>query len=200
MNCAIHTNVEATGFCRNCGRALCAACTREVQGVLYCENCLAEIVSHQQTAPAPAAAAQVQPGPNPSLALFLGFIPDLGAVYNGEFMKAVIHVLIFAGLITLDSTGRGQPFFGIMTGAFCVYMVIDAFHTARMKSLNPAAPASAWAWSSDRPIGPIVLIVIGALFLLDRFFDIFDRMGEWWPVLLIAIGVALLWKRFGRRS
>ena len=45
MNCAVHSDVEATGFCRNCGKALCPACTREVRGALYCENCLAGMLS-----------------------------------------------------------------------------------------------------------------------------------------------------------
>ena len=40
MNCAVHSNVEATGFCRNCGKALCPECTRDVGGALYCEPCL----------------------------------------------------------------------------------------------------------------------------------------------------------------
>ena len=45
MNCAVHTDVEATGFCRNCGKALCPQCTREVRGALYCEECLAGLLS-----------------------------------------------------------------------------------------------------------------------------------------------------------
>ena len=41
MKCAVHPEVDATGFCRNCGKALCAECARPVREVLYCENCLA---------------------------------------------------------------------------------------------------------------------------------------------------------------
>jgi len=44
MNCAVHTDVPATGFCRNCGKALCPQCTREVRGALYCEDCLAGLL------------------------------------------------------------------------------------------------------------------------------------------------------------
>jgi hypothetical protein len=94
MNCATHAGTEATGYCRNCGKALCPECTREVRGALYCENCLAGMVGGQQPAPAPASTE-----PNPRLAAVLGLIPGLGAVYNGEYMKALIQVCIFAGLI-----------------------------------------------------------------------------------------------------
>ena len=45
MKCAVHAEVEATGYCRNCGKALCPACTREVKGALYCEECLAGLVA-----------------------------------------------------------------------------------------------------------------------------------------------------------
>ena len=41
-------------------------------------------------------------------------------------------------------------------------------------------------------IGGLVLIVLGALFLLDNFFDI--RFGDLWPLILVAVGVGLLWR------
>lgn len=40
-------------------------------------------------------------------------------------------------------------------------------------------------------IAGIVLIVMGTLFLADEFLPDFD-FGKYWPVLLVAIGVALL--------
>lgn len=44
-------------------------------------------------------------------------------------------------------------------------------------------------------VGPLVLIVVGILFLLNNFGllhlrDLFHQMGTWWPVILIVIGVA----------
>jgi phage shock protein PspC (stress-responsive transcriptional regulator) len=40
-------------------------------------------------------------------------------------------------------------------------------------------------------IGGIILIIIGVLFLLDNFFPRFD-FGDYWPLILIAIGAGLL--------
>ena len=40
MNCANHADVSAVAYCRTCGKALCANCTRPVRGVIYCEECL----------------------------------------------------------------------------------------------------------------------------------------------------------------
>ena len=41
MNCANHIEVPAAAYCRTCGKALCANCTRDVRGVIYCEECIA---------------------------------------------------------------------------------------------------------------------------------------------------------------
>ncbi len=42
MNCATHSNIAAVAFCRTCGKPLCAACTRDVRGTIFCESCLAD--------------------------------------------------------------------------------------------------------------------------------------------------------------
>ncbi len=44
MRCAVHSDVDAVGYCRNCGKAMCSTCVRPVRDVLYCEECLAGIV------------------------------------------------------------------------------------------------------------------------------------------------------------
>ncbi|MGB6624538.1 MAG: B-box zinc finger protein, partial [Candidatus Acidiferrales bacterium] len=132
MKCAVHTDIEATGFCRNCGKALCPQCAREVRGALYCEECL----SHLVVAPVPAM-VPVRTGPNPGTACALGFIPGLGAVYNGEYVKGLIHVVIFGGLIAMmssDSIPNGTlAIVIVLFVAFCCYMPIEAYRTARAK-------------------------------------------------------------------
>ena len=46
MKCAVHSEVDATGYCRNCGKPMCPTCIRPVRDVLYCEDCLATILGH----------------------------------------------------------------------------------------------------------------------------------------------------------
>ena len=41
MNCVNHPEAAVTAFCQNCGKGLCAQCSREVQGNVFCEPCLA---------------------------------------------------------------------------------------------------------------------------------------------------------------
>src|SRR5208283_5180958 len=77
MKCANHPLNDANAYCGQCGRALCTECKREVGGMSYCESCLAARLQ----SPLPPWGA-VGSGPSPGLALGLGFIPGVGAIYN----------------------------------------------------------------------------------------------------------------------
>ncbi len=99
MNCLNHPDVAAAAYCQNCGKPLCTACMRSVGGVVYCEPCLAARLS---AAPGAAEAGLTGMHAHPVLAGLLGFIPGVGAMYNGQFVKALAHVLIFAVFVSLS--------------------------------------------------------------------------------------------------
>jgi hypothetical protein len=87
-----------------------------------------------QPAPAPIApgvVAAAPSGPNPVAAALLGFIPGVGAFYNGQYIKGVVHVLIFASLVSIADATDGNPFFGILIAAFILYMPWEAYRTAK---------------------------------------------------------------------
>jgi hypothetical protein len=67
-------------------------------------------------------------GPNPNAAAVLGLIPGVGAMYNGQFFKGLIHVVIFAVLISITEY---HGIFGIFIGAWVLYQSFEAYHTAR---------------------------------------------------------------------
>ncbi len=143
MNCANHVEVPAVAYCRTCGKPLCSTCTRDVRGVIYCEECLASQLSG--TAPPPPGPGAVAPGApppvsgsSPGLAALLGFIPGVGAMYNGEYTKGFIHVLIFASLIW--ATDHVNDLFGLGIAAFVLYMPIEAYQTAKAKLMGVRAP------------------------------------------------------------
>lgn len=41
----------------------------------------------------------------------------------------------------------------------------------------------------------IALIVLGILFLLDRWMPFFFDWGKLWPIILIIIGIGIIWRR-----
>ena len=221
MKCAVHPEVDAAGYCRNCGKPMCPACVRPVRDVLYCEECLAQVMG----IPAPQAAGSSAPGgtadasgapaqgsvagksgsASPALAFILGFIPGLGAVYNGEYNKAIIHIVIFAGLIMGITGAFGEGLEGFwITGlvAFIFYMPIDALRTAKSRQTGEPLKDPIEMWSARQPLGPIILIGVGVLILLHNFgfFERF-RIGQFfWPGVLIGIGFVLLRKRMGEQK
>jgi hypothetical protein len=217
MRCAVHSDVDAVGYCRNCGKAMCSACVRQVRDVLYCEDCLAGIMGIPGAVPAaasvPAPALGVVPPPyparsagNPGVAFILGLCPGLGAVYNGEYNKALIHVVVFVTLVIGASSDVDTGLMVILILSaigFCFYMALDAMRVARAKNLGGDTPPDALeSWSRNRPVGPILLIALGILFLLNNFdWFSFHRIERFlWPVILIGVGVILFRNRLGNRA
>ncbi|GAB4017255.1 PspC domain-containing protein [Spirosoma koreense] len=73
-------------------------------------------------------------------------------------------------------------------GAFVTQSTVYANPVFSMNPYNPNKPAS-----PDRSIiGGGILILLGILFLLDRYFDI--DFGDLWPFMLIAGGLWLIFK------
>ena len=133
MNCANHPDLPVAAYCQNCGKPLCAQCVRSISGVIYCEPCLAAKLGVPGATPNPVPGAPVPPesdGPNPALAFVLGFIPGVGAMFNGQFIKALIHVLVFVILIGITNE---HPLFGIFIAAWVFYQVFDAHQTAKAR-------------------------------------------------------------------
>ena len=221
-NCANHPQSTATAYCRTCGKPLCDECKRDVRGVIYCEDC---IVARLQGAPAASGFGAPPPMPagastrglaNPTLAAFLGFIPGVGAMYNGQFVKGLVHVLMFPALIAMTNE---VDVFGILIPFYFFYMVIDSYKTAQARQRGeklpdylglssllgqeaaaaPGAPAEVAApvkAGPQFPVGAVVLIGLGVLFLMSNMGLIernFIRHG--WPVILIVIGAWMAYKR-----
>jgi len=179
------------GFCRHCGKVLTPETLREVHGAYYCPDCLSNMVGQAQP-PAPSSAP---PGSGrAATAAALGIIPGLGAVYNGDYWKAMIHVLIFAAIITLIP--HSPPFFALVLAAWVFYMPVEAYQTAKAKAASGVAGAGGISVRGRETLGPVLLIVIGSLALLNELnlIDI-DRVLDFWPLGLIALGVWLLVKR-----
>ena len=131
MDCVNHSGVSATAFCQNCGKALCAGCVRTAAGgQVLCEPCFTAWQTYQQPFVAHPAG-----GPNPAAAAVLGIIPGVGAMYNGQFCKGLIHVVIFAVLISMSHI---SGIFGIFIPAWILYQSFEAFHTA--KALRDGLP------------------------------------------------------------
>ena len=210
MNCAVHTDVDAVGYCRNCGKAMCSTCVRPVRDVLYCEDCLASIMGIPGAAGSPGASipapSALLPTPtrstsSPGVAFVLGFFPGLGAIYNGEYNKGLIHIVVFTAMVIGLSSGMGdaEPALALLLTGFILYMAFDAMRVAKARNMGEAPADPLESWSKNRPIGPIILIALGVLFLLNNFsWFPFYRIWRLWPLVLIGVGVLMFRNRMGR--
>jgi TM2 domain-containing membrane protein YozV len=225
--CANHNETAAVAYCRTCGKPLCDRCKREVRGVIFCEECLAARVAGDPAAmppPPPPGAEPAAPGSgNPVLAAILGFIfPGVGAMYNGQFVKGLIHIAIFALLIKLADDTNGL--FGIGVAGWIFYMAFEAYHTAKARQMGQPAPdflglnrmfgvrdeatlgvapvrGSAPETGTDNrsgvPAGAYWLIGLGVFFLLATN-DVFNL--HWnrylWTFLVMGVGVYLFVSRW----
>ena len=221
MICANHPEIEAAAYCRECGKPMCGACQQPSMGSVYCATHLPVAAPPPlPTAPPPPIpqspytaplntnlATPVQdPSVLPFLAGFLGFIPGVGAIYNGQYAKGLVHAVVFGLMITLIERARGgmEPLFGILLAAWVFYMVFEAYHTARKRRHGIAVEEFSSLIDvkssphSRFPTGAVVLIVIGFILLLNTT-EILDFViiERFWPVGLIALGAYLLYNRLG---
>jgi TM2 domain-containing membrane protein YozV len=226
MNCANHPELQATAFCRDCGKAMCSGCQHPAMGSVFCaDHVPAAAVPPASAAPPPfagspyAATAPVNPSPytststqpqvfrdhraHPVLALILGFMPGVGALYNGQYAKGLIHAVVFGLLVSLASNSHGslEPLFGIMIGAWVFYMAFEAFHTAKKRRDGVAIEEFSSLFDvrpthGKFPAGAILLIGIGFILLLDTT-DVIDmyQLERFWPVGLIIFGIYMLYAR-----
>jgi len=170
----------------------------------------------------------------------------VGAMYNGQFFKGFIHVVVFAVLISI--TDR-YPIFGLFIAAWVFYQSFEAYHTAMAlrdeqplpdpfglnevgnwlnmgtrpqnsgqpgaggatvagspppvagkplppdQQMPPPGPYQppvpippAYYWGNKAPVGAIVLIGLGLMFLIGE-------MRYAFPLILIALGVWLIVRR-----
>jgi hypothetical protein len=216
----VSSEAKVVGYCRTCGKALDEASARPVAGAIYCpEHVPAPEPSPYTAAPyhtanqaANQAANQTSPPPLPGshssappiLAFVLGLIPGVGAVYNGQYAKGLVHVVILGLMFSIlgHHAAEGlEPLFGVLIPCFWFYMAFEAYHTAkkRQQGLSVDEFSSLMPFREGRtrfPVAPVLLITFGIIFLLNNL-EILElrRALRYWPALLIVLGVYLLFIR-----
>jgi len=153
-------------------------------------------------------------GPNPTVAgILAGFFPfGVGAVYTGQYAKGLAHLVIMTMLIAGASAsdhGHGEAL-GIICGFsiafFYVYQIIDSVRSAKAIQMSQPIPdpfglAATFSGgtkieTSKVPMGAIVLILLGVVFLLNTIgLDL--NLHHYWGLILILIGAWLFATRWG---
>ena len=141
---------------------------------------------------------------SPAAATLLSLIvPGLGAAYNGQTSKAIVHFAIFASFFQMATITEGLPFFLLGVIGTWLFAAVDAGRTAQLlrEGLAPDAAedviarrlyGNPLAWS-------VTLVAIGTVFLLHTMLGIQLPVRQVLPVLLVALGLYMLGDYIHRR-
>ena len=205
MYCGYHAKNPAVVQCNQCARWLCPACDHRVRGFPFCQDCIVqgvELLRHHATP-----SNILRRKSSPFVATLLSFVPGLGAAYNGQTSKAIVHFAIFASFFQMSVITRGEILFFVLgvVGTW-LFAAVDACRTAQLMraGLSPDAEedviarrlyGNPFAWGTT-------LIIIGTLFLLHTLLGVQLPIKEWLPVALVALGAYMLFDylRRGRAS
>src|SRR5437016_4246148 len=161
MNCSYHTRNAATVQCNQCARALCPACDHRIRGFPFCQDCIVagvEMLRYQQSRTTDAQV--IRRKTSPFIATFLSlFVPGLGAAYNGQTSKAIVHFAIFASFFQMAVVTDGLTFFVLGVIGMWLFAAVDACRTAQLMraglapdavEANPPSPVASWRVESAR--------------------------------------------------
>ena len=198
MYCSYHTASAARVQCSNCGRPLCHACDHRIKGYPYCQDCIVlgvEGLSRNYDNARPRGRAR--------LAALFAVLPGMGAVYNRQNIKAVVHFVSIIGLFELASLEVAAGVFALAGLVFYLYSIIDAYRTAMLiaRGESPAVDEERFKRSLIKraPLIGIMLIAAGLLLVVQilRPFA-FITLARLFPVALIILGGYLLTRYFKR--
>jgi TM2 domain-containing membrane protein YozV len=150
-----------------------------------------------------------KPRKSPFLAGLLSalFPFGVGTFYNGETVKGLIYLVVFAGLVTLQHHAGSQPFAGLILAGFYFFQIIDSVSVANRinrralvgQEVADEEVLPSEAVKSGSVFWGILLIVIGAVLLLGNFEVISYRaIFDLWPVVVIVIGAKLIFDYFSK--
>ena len=134
---------------------------------------------------------------SPFVALLLSFlVPGLGAAYNGQTSKALVHFTIFASFFQMATVTDGTAFFVLGVNGTWLFAAVDAARTAQLirAGLAPEAESDAIARRLyGNPLAwALTMITLGTVFLLHTLFGVRLPVREFLPVVLVLLGAYML--------
>ena len=134
---------------------------------------------------------------SPLVATILSFVcPGLGAAYNGQTVKALVHFAVFVGLFQMAILTGGTLLFVLGFMGMWLFAALDAWRTAQAirSGLTPdvAEDILVKRFSGNPKLWGIVLTVLGAAFLLQTVFNLRGLMRGFLPIMLIGLGIYIL--------
>ena len=209
MYCTFHSTNRAVVQCNQCGRALCAACDHRIRGFPFCQDCIiagVELLRQQQSRLGGIQVVRRKTSPFTATLLSF-FVPGLGAAYNGQTSKAIVHFAIFASFFQMAVITDGATFFVLGVVGTWLFSAVDACRTAQLLRAGLAPEAEEDAIAHQLYGNPfawgITLIVMGSIFLAHTLLGVQFPVRKILPIALVILGAYILFdylKRHRRRA
>src|SRR6202165_4148780 len=194
MYCSYHAKNAAVVQCNQCARPLCPACDHRIRGFPFCQDCIVvgvELLRQQSTA-----SPVIRRRTSPFVATLLSFVPGLGAAYNGQTSKAIVHFAIFASFFQMAVITHGTHFFVLGVLGTWLFAAVDACRTAQLMrggfALETEEDVIARRLYGNPFAWGVTLIIIGTVFLLQTLLGIQLPVRQLLPVALVAVGAYML--------
>lgn len=134
---------------------------------------------------------------SPFVAALLSFVcPGLGAAYNGQTVKALVHFAVFVGLFQMAILTGGTLLFVFGFLGMWLFAALDAWRTAQAirSGLTPdvAEDILVRRFSGNPKLWGIVLTLLGTAFLLQNVFNLRGLMRGFLPLMLIGLGIYIV--------
>src|SRR5260370_6217165 len=205
MNCANPTKIPAVVQCCHCARTLCPACDHRIRGFPFCQDCIVagvEMLNYQRSRSPDAFVIRRKTSPFVATLLSL-FVPGLGAAYNGQTSKALVHFAIFASFFQMAVVTDGVTFFVLGVIGTWLFSAVDSCRTAQLTraGLAPDAEEDAIARQlSGNPVPwGVILVALGSLFLARTMLPVQFPGRKLLPVVLVVLGAYILFDYLKRR-
>jgi hypothetical protein len=205
MNCAYHTKNPAAVQCNQCARPLCPACDHRIRGFPFCQDCIVagvEMLRYQQSRTTDAHVIRRQTSPFVATLLSF-FVPGLGAAYNGQTSKAIVHFAIFASFFQMAVVTDGVTFFVLGVAGTWLFAAVDACRTAQLMRAGLAPDAEEDAITRQLYGNPVAwgvtLVALGSIFLAHTLLGVQFPVRRTLPVALVVLGAYMLFDYLKRR-
>ncbi len=143
---------------------------------------------------------------SPGAAGILAVIPGLGYVYNGLYLRAVLMILIFSGLIYSADIGPDNDFIGFCTFGFYVFMIIDSVRCAKRINADskPDIIEDIIKIEAVEDKGSLFwgafLIIMGGIFQFNNLGYSPDWLFKLWPLIIVVFGGRLIYEVFKQKN
>jgi len=141
---------------------------------------------------------------SPFVATLLSFfVPGLGAAYNGQTSKAIVHFAIFASFFQMAVVTDGVTFFVLGVVGTWLFAAVDACRTAQLMRAGLAPDAEEDAIARQLYGNPfawgVTLVILGTVFLAHTLLGFQFPVRRTLPVALVVLGAYMLFDYLKRR-